>query len=90
MLFAGISVFTHSTTGLHRLKGQYFYKHPKLGFSLEYPIPLTAREFPNGVELNNDALQINDRIHIDVTDTTLTPITSRELPTTSRSSGVLK
>jgi len=73
VLFAGISVLMHPAIGLHGLSGQYFYKHPKLGFSLEYPLPLTAREFPNGVELNNDAVQINDRIHIDVTNTTLEP-----------------
>src|SRR2546427_3337198 len=73
VLFAGISVLMHPAIGWHGLSGQYFYKHSKLGFSLECSLPLTAREFPNGVELNNDAVQINDRIHIDVTNTTLEP-----------------
>ena len=59
----------------NKLSGKYVYKHPKLGFSLEYSESLTAREFPDGVVLENflenNAMQIYDRIDIQVTNIAL-------------------
>ena len=70
-IFAGVSVFPNMAFASSSLSAQYIYKHPKLGFSLEYSALLTAQEFPNGVVLKNNAMQIYDRIEIHVTNTAL-------------------
>ena len=73
VFLASISYFLYPAVASNRLSSQYIYKHPKLGFSLEYSALLTAQDFPNGVELTNNAVQIYDRINVLVTNTSLEP-----------------
>jgi transcription-repair coupling factor (superfamily II helicase) len=70
-IFASISISPNMAFASNSLSVQYIYKHPKLGFSLEYSGLLTAQDFPDGVVLKNNAMQIYDRINIHVTNTAL-------------------
>jgi hypothetical protein len=63
-ILAGVAASPRAAgAGAHTV-ARYFYAHPKLGFSLEYSTELTAINFPNGVELTNDAMQTRDRVTI--------------------------